>query len=635
MSLSEDTIKLSPDTIRRLKGLIRDTTALVFVDARPVGTAFFISDDLLLTCEHVTTESVVTIQLVGRQSRLEAKVIATDTLDLALLRSQRVDDEPPTCVVLDRALHQDDGDCFVAGFPREDGQPPGLEIFDVQAHPRTDLDGADLLLQIEAGKIVTWGMSGGPVVSTRSGAVIGIIRTSKDPTDALGGGAIPVSRAAAAFGQVAQIVTETIPAMVPWRNALGRDHWQQLGKQSWDTEEHIDLWVSGGRKSWQISLAEAAGSGPARTGLDLGEEVAVAIFHWAQRRQTRGADEVELLGRLLASALFPQPAEQHLGVARHTDRIVVRLHVEQHNDLADIPWELAAIPGGKSAVPGHKGRFLAADPQFRFVRVDDAAGPRGPAAPKPAASVTVLAAVAQPARWRFPEVHGTYKSDSYPWPNAAKMVTRLRDVIERNGFTAEVPRSLRYSDLRTALTASAEAGRPYDVLHYMGTGQCGMDGKAVIAFVDDDDGESWEDVSNVLETASRTGVRLVIFELMLPPTGRPFQPLTLRTLGNVVGGSVSAAVLTNLPVHPLQCHTFNDKFYDELKSGESVAAAVQGARNKVMYDKPVEDAAGFGWFTIVTGPQSDFSLVSLQPKDPTMSGARQQTTTHRPAGDHR
>jgi len=53
MSLSEDTIKLSPDAIRRLKELLRDATALVFVDDRPVGSAFFISDDLLLTCEHV------------------------------------------------------------------------------------------------------------------------------------------------------------------------------------------------------------------------------------------------------------------------------------------------------------------------------------------------------------------------------------------------------------------------------------------------------------------------------------------------------------------------------------------------------------------------------------------------------
>ena len=630
MSLSDDTIKLSPATIERLKDLLRDATALVFVDDRPVGTAFFISDDLLLTCEHVATGSAVAIRPVGRQVR-RAEVIARDESDLALLRSPRVAGELPTCVVLDRTLYR--GDCFVAGFPREDGQPPGLEIFDVLAYPRTGMGGDDEVFQIEAGKIVTWGMSGGPVVSARSGAVIGIIRTSKDPTDALGGGAIPISRAAEAFGQVAQVMTESIPAMVPWRDALGRDHWQLLGKKSWNTEAHIDLWVSGGRQSWLISVAQATGSGPARTGVDLGEEVAVAIFHWAQRRHTRGVDEVELLGRLLASALFPQSAAQHLGVAKHTDRIVVRLHVEEGNDLADIPWELTAVPRERPAVPGEKGRFLAADPQFRFVRVVDR--PSTPVAPKSPASITVLAAVAQPAGWQFPRVHGLYKSEPYPWPDAARMGTRLREVIERNGFKVDPPRSLRYSDVRDALEVNAHQGRPYDVLHYMGTGQLGADGKALITFLDDDDGESWEDVSNVLETARRTGVRLVVLELMLPPTDRNYQPFTLRALGDVVGGSVKAAVLTNLPVHPLQCHTFNDRFYDELKNGESVAAAVQGARNKVMYDKPVEDAAGFGWFTIVTGPQSDFSLVSLPPKDPTMSGARQQTAADRAVDDQR
>jgi len=611
-------MSLSEVAIKRLKDLAGDATALVFVEEKPVGSAFFIADDLLLTCAHVATQSAVTIQLVGGQP-CPADVIATDPSDLALLRCHRAEGEPPTCVVMDRTLHP--GYCFVAGFPREDDKPPAQEVFDVRVHPRVDMSGGDQVLEIEAGKVVTWGMSGGPVVSKESGAVIGIIRESKDPTDALGGGAIPVSRAAAVFERVARLLAEPVPGMIPWRDALGRDRWQQLGKRSWDVDQHIDLRVGGRRNRWLISLVQGAGPGLDRTGLDLGEGVAEAIFHWAQRRHTRGVDEVALLGRLLASAIFPQNVAQHLRVATHADSIVVCLHVERGNDLADIPWELAAVPG-------EKGRFLAADPQFRFVRVQEDA-PVTPFAPKTPASLTVLAVVAQPGHWDFPEVHGVRDLDPYVWPDAAKMSARLSDAIRDNGFKADVPPSLRYSDVRNALAFNADHDRPYEVLHYMGTGLWGQDGKAYIAFVDAEGGASWEDVSNVLDTASRNGVRLVVLELMLPPVGRNYQPLTLRALGDVVGGSVNAAVITNLPVHPLQCHAFNDKFYQELTSGGSVAAAVQLARNKVMYDKPVEDAAGFGWFTVVTGPQSDVSLVSRPPRDPTMSGARQLAAADR------
>ena len=621
-------MSLSEATIDQLKGLLSKATALVFVDGRPVGAAFFISDNLLLTCEHVvttrevaTTHETVEIQPIGRERR-SAEVVSTDGADLALLRSHWDQGEPSPCVVLNPTLDQ--GDCFVASFPREDGLSPGLEIFDVKAHPRKDLIGGDQILEIEAGKTITWGMSGGPVVSARSGAVIGIVRSSKDPVDSLGGGAVPISRAAEAFGQIAEVLRKSTLAMVPWRNALGRDNWQRLGR-SWNIEECIDLRVSGKRHRWLISMDQAAGPGLDRTGPDLGEGVAEALFHWAQRRRIRDVDEVALLGPLLANALFPQGMADHLSLVSQADRILVRLHVERGNDLADIPWELAAVPR-------EKDRFLAADQRFRFARVvDEPSIPTTPAAPKSPANVTVLAAVAQPARWKYPEVHGRYGSNPYAWPEAARICARLRESIERSGFTVDLHESPQPSNVLDALEASARQSRPYDVLHYMGTGQRGPDGKALIAFVDDEGGEAWEDARSILDTAARTGVRLVVLELLLPPEGQDYEPLTHRALYDVVGGSVNAAVLTHLPVHPLQCQKFNGKFYEVLRSGESVETAVQLGRYKLKYDRPVEDAAGFGWFTIVTGPQSDICLVSRRPEDPTMSGARQPSAADRAA----
>ena len=613
-------MSLSPGTIERLKDVTHQATALVIVDDRPVGAAFFISEDLLLTCGHVATRKTVEIKPSGRPCRPADVIDTNDAADLALLRSHRVQGERPVCVVLDRTPRQ--GDCFVAGFPREDDLDPGSEVFDVQVHPRRDLEGGDQVLEIEPGKTITWGMSGGPVVSVRSGAVIGIIRTSKDPVNALGGGATPVSRAVGAFPLVAEIMPMSTLAMVPWRDAVGHDNWQELGK-SCNTEECIDLRISGKRNRWLISLDQAAAPRLDLTGPDLGEEVSEAIFSWARRRHARGVSEVALLGRLLGSALFPQGIADHLSSLMGADSIFVRLHVERNNDLAEIPWELAAVPR-------EKNRFLAADQQFRFARVvDEPAIPAIPVGPKSPANVTVLAAVAQPARWKYPEIHRLYGGEPYVWPTAAMMCKRLRTSIEHNGFKADLYESPSQSDVRLALDDSNRDGKPYDVLHYIGTGQRGSDGNAQIMFVDDEGDESWEDAQRLLETAAHTGVRLVVLELMPPPQGQDYEPLTHHALCDVIGGTVNAVVLTHLPVHPKQCQKFNDKFYELLGQGKSVETAVQLARYKLMYDKPMDDAAGFGWFTIVTGPQSGIRLVSLRPEDPMMSGVPHLATADR------
>ena len=613
-------MNLSPENIEHLKDVANQATALVIVDEKPVGAAFFISEDLLLTCGHVATQETVTIKPSGRPCRSADVIDMNDAADLALLSSHRVQGERPACVVLDQTPHH--GDCFVAGFPREDDLDPGSEVFDVQAHPRRDLEGSDQVLEIDPGKIITWGMSGGPVVSVRSGGVIGIIRTSKDPVNALGGGATPISRAIGAFPQVAEILPMSTLAMVPWRDALGRDNWQELGK-SWNIEECIDLRISGKKHRWLISLDQAAGPMRDLTGPDLGEEVSEAIFYWARRRHARGISEVALLGRLLGSALFPQDIANHLSSLMRADSIFVRLHVEHGNDLAEIPWELAAVPR-------ERDRFLAAAQQFRFARVmDKPAIPTISAGPKSPADVKVLAAVAQPVGWKYPEIHRLYGGEPYVWPKATMMCKRLRASIERNGFKADVYESPQQHDVGLALDDSNRNGKPYDVLHYMGTGQRGPDGNAQIMFVDEDGEVSWDDAERLLETAAHTGVRIVVLELMQPPEGQDYEPLTQHALRDVVGGSVNAVVLTHLPVHPKQCQKFNDRFYELLGQGRSVETAVQLARYKLMYDKPMDDAAGFGWFTIVTGPQSGIRLVSLRPEDPMVSGVPHLATADR------
>lgn len=114
-----------------------------------------------------------------------------------------------------------------------------------------------------------------------------------------------------------------------------------------------------------------------------------------------------------------------------------------------------------------------------------------------------------------------------------------------------------------------------------------------------------------------------MLELLPPPGGHEFVPLTCKALTGVLGGSVEAAVLTSLPVHLEQCGTFNGAFYEALGKGESVVAATQLARTVLKDDKPAADAAGFGWFAVITGPQSEFYLTRRVPKTRTASDSYQ------------
>src|SRR5262249_2329670 len=181
--------------------------------------AFFFTENQLLTCRHVVKdEANVTVEPYTRKAR-QAVVVAREPetgLDLALLQVETDPDEPlQPCVLLSGQLGE--AEYYLAGYPGEEGQGAGLEVFKLQGHPRIANTGLVQQLQLEAGKQVTWGMSGGPVLNTTAAAVTAVVRSSKDPMGALGGGAIPISKAAEAFGQVKQALNHPPLAVRKWR----------------------------------------------------------------------------------------------------------------------------------------------------------------------------------------------------------------------------------------------------------------------------------------------------------------------------------------------------------------------------------------------------------------------------------
>jgi hypothetical protein len=624
----ETDMALRGDNIGPLGAVLHAATALVCVDGRPFGTAFFINDEMLLTCAHVARDKSIKIVYAGNP--YPAKVVRKAPPDLALLRCALPAGKPPPCVVLDD--HPYSGRAFMAGYPLSQGEKPGFEVIQVTEHLNKDLKGDNQRIVIDPGQRIIQGMSGSALVSARSGAVIGVVSNSYGLNSALGGTAILISRAAS-FPEVKDaLINETLP-MTRWRDALGYHYWQLLGR-SWSIEDRIDVWVKGNPAEWTIRLDPTTGPEIRVHGRHLGDGVAEAVFLWAQRRHVRRDEDVALLGRLLGSALFPAELKDRLLAVSQSDSVLVRLHVGGDGVLPDIPWELAAVPLGSD----REVRFLAADTSFRFARVADmneADAPLIRIEAKPSPDVRVLTAFVQPTSWKYKPERGP-SGATYTWPKKDRVCQDLREDIGRGGFQVRHLDQASPGDLHEALCDASRDHRPYDVLHYMGTGQRTRDNHVQIVFAHGNDQEAWEDLRSVLETAADCGVRIVVLELMAPPDNRDLEQLTYHELQTTIGSGIQAAVLTNLPVRPEQCQTFNEKFYASLGRGETIEKAAQLARDDLKSEHRVEDAAGFGWFTVVTGPQADIRLVdSSRQEDPNAPGPGQPASGHRPAYEWR
>jgi hypothetical protein len=415
----------------------------------------------------------------------------------------------------------------------------------------------------------------------------------------LGGHAIPISRAANEFEQVRDLMREPPLAVKTWRDTLGREHWQRLG-QIWDMPRVIDLLVTGEHSHWCISVDSPNASGEDINGSNLGDELTEAMFHWALGRRLSADAEVKLLGQLLARALFPAGAASKLSLLNNADEILIRLRVAQDSDLIDIPWELAAVPHGVD-------RFLAADDQFRLVRVVDSDSLAGP----PDSGKLEI---------RVLNVFGLPKFG--PWDNSWNekldyLEAKMDDALADNSYRMKrLPYATPF-DLKQTL----QRDERYDVLHYIGLGK--IDGEtAKVCMVDDDNFGEAQDLKILLDSAEKFGIRLVILEFLGRVDGHE-DPIGPKALGDRLPGSIEAIILTRFPLLPAQLQAFNKTFYGHLITGCSVEAAVQQARSALLHR--VDDAAGFGCVTLVTGTHPNIRLVPQRlslPKTPRTSQPR-------------
>jgi hypothetical protein len=550
---------------------------------------------------------------------VEIKPGVADDLALVELIETPEDEPPQPTVVLDRAM-PDGATYYAVGYPRREiADAVGIEGISYVGHPNQPPDGSPArLLVLEEGQAgVTSGLSGGPLLNTETGAVVAIVQYSEDTATDSGGGAIPVGRAVEFFEAVKRCVDDPPTSARQWRDLLGLADWQALGYH-WEWARRLDVIVGGDQRSWHVKVDPDDADPHAITAKDLPESVSEALFKWAQRRRIRDAEEVALLGKLLAGAIFPTPVASRVLRDRLADDLVVRLHFDEDSDLFDVPWEFVAVESDG------ENRHLAADQRLGLVRVG----------PHPAADAVktapfqgegrVLGIVVQPTEWQQDMPRLLYSGKDVHWPGPGEIAKELRkavDAAERLRFIeVEDPTA---ADIERNLSQPSPRGASIEVVHYIGFGKV-EDGEAKIAVSDRYGDVDWRRVGDLFEWVARSGARLLVVEFALPPFGTEPEPVLPRTFLDALSNKVNAVAFTRFPVHPRQFEPFNRKLYDELSTGAAVEAAVQRARREVHMLEAVGDAAGFASFTLVTGPKADMRLISAAVSSPVETGAKQQ-----------
>ncbi|MBU2667810.1 serine protease [Actinoplanes bogorensis] len=599
-----------------LRHLLKRCVALVVVDGSPIGTAFFVDDRRLLTCEHVLTGTRVQVRPwdrnAGESEILEVIDIVSDEVhDLALLTV----DAPKkagsrTAVLLGTSLLN--AQYCVAGYRDIAGYEPALEAPDAVGDPREQAPGQPQTLELR-NIWISGGLSGGPVMNLTTGAVVAVTRLAHYLDNNVGGAGTPVSQVFQSFPALRSYQSQPPVEARAWRELLGKAKWEALGL-SWATESTVNLYVSGDLRRWRIGLGhEGLSPDDDITGNNLGEEIAEALFRWARRRRVRDKAEVALLGRLLASALFPGRVGEELQRLALADSTLIRLHVENENELADIPWELAAVPGS------NKG-YLSTNERIQFTRAIPNTDDEYQGSWLEQTSETVLPVIAQPPEWAdsYPAI--CHARRQIPWPKEDELRSNLEGCLERNGIEfRRAALNPRYTDVEANFSK-----HEYAAFHYVGFGKV-EDDVAHMTFVENGDPQ-WKEVAEVLTAAGEGGIRLVVLEFGMPPEVQELKPISPSSLGNCLPSGIQAVVVTSYPVHPRQYWRFDSGFYEALgKERTSVESAVQRGRRLVSKDSPVEDAAGFGWFTLLTAGRNGLHLRPPLPTGPASELSTQQT----------
>ena len=180
----------------------KESVVRIDINGDPKGTGFFVGPGLALTCHHVVKDKAkdtISIHWQGKPISIVAVTVPSHpNVDLALLTlAEPIPDQPR--VILDTVL-DDREPLQTFGYPenRPSGDPVTFEYEGMTG------DALPLsLIKFKAGQVVP-GFSGSPLVKERSQKVCGVIKSTRDEGNDLGGRAVPV-----------QVIWQIFPQLKP------------------------------------------------------------------------------------------------------------------------------------------------------------------------------------------------------------------------------------------------------------------------------------------------------------------------------------------------------------------------------------------------------------------------------------
>jgi hypothetical protein len=304
------------------------------------GSGFFVAHGKVLTCAHVVAKQgaaarVVTVEWQGKTLSGKATAVpdkrGTAELwpfpDLCVIELTDAPEDHPW-VTLGELHGEENRAIYLCGFSMiYDTQVARFQGKSARLDEPQDVDGGRLW-QVKDCEMPP-GMSGGPVLDLRSGAVCAVAKTRRKADDDMGGWVIPASAIRAAFPAVWEENRQGSPQASHWR-ALRDELWhhtdpvtmkltdEQLGRLDSAARE-LGLGRRDFNELWLRIAGQFApdGAGPFRTMKDL----ATAL---ADLPKPGTADELDPLVRLFEDLAVQQQAESIGTLRGYATRLAAR-----------------------------------------------------------------------------------------------------------------------------------------------------------------------------------------------------------------------------------------------------------------------------------------------------------------------